>query len=221
MDIGQANDNELQKAIDDISASTNGTDSVNELEAQIQSQMGVPPVPPMPELQVPGVAPEAVAMPPNDGGVMSEAGVGSLDGAGAMPAFGQAPAQDAQLGQGGAMPETAPLAPETAPVMPGASMTEGGDTTLVAEPAMDTAVNNVEPVDTTTDLNTVKGEIVRDLYGLLDKVEAEPEAKFNVVKEMMSETGDRSMIVQGYKLAKSISDEKAKADALLYLFENA
>lgn len=64
MDNNQANENELQRAIDDITKN-NGTpasnDLVSELEAKIQNQMGVPPVPPMPPV---GMAPGGVNLMP-------------------------------------------------------------------------------------------------------------------------------------------------------------
>ena len=62
---------------------------------------------------------------------------------------------------------------------------------------------------------------MRDLYGLLDVVEGTPEMKFGIVREMIEETGDKSMIVKGYDVAKGIGDEKQKAEALMFLFENA
>jgi hypothetical protein len=188
MDIGQASDNELQKAIDDIATGAVNTSTVNELEAQIQNQMGVPPVPPVPEMQVPDMAPGANAMPPSVEGMME----------GVLPQ----------------QPEVMPEQPVVAPVE-----------NVVEAPLADTAAPEVAtvvpPVDTSADLNAVKGDIVRDLYPLLDKVEAKPEVKFNIIKEMMNETGDKSMIVKGYDVAKAIADEQVKAEALLYLFENA
>jgi len=191
MDIGQASDNELQKAIDDIATGAANTSTVNELEAQIQNQMGVPPVPPVPEMQVPDMAPGAGAMPPN---------VPSMDGM---------------------LEGVLPQAPEVASTQPMAPVENAVAEAPLADTAAAETATVVPPVDTSADLNTVKGDIVRDLYPLLDKVEAKPEVKFNIIKEMMNETGDKSMIVKGYDVAKSIADEQVKAEALLYLFENA
>ena len=63
MDI-QTNENDLQKAIDDITKGSAGMMAgADELEAQIQSQMGVPPVPPVPEATTMPVMPDASAVP--------------------------------------------------------------------------------------------------------------------------------------------------------------
>ena len=200
MDI-KANDNELQKAIDDITKGSAETAAgANELEAQIQSQMGVPPVPPVPEATTAPVMPDATAVP-----TMPEAPA-VPDMAATVP---EAPVAEPTV----PVPET--TATEEAPAISVPDVAPAMETP-VAEPAVD-----VTPADSPEKVDSVKGAIARDLYGLLDVVEAEPEKKFEVVKEMIEETGDKSMIVKGYDEAKAIADEKAKAEALLYLFENA
>lgn len=53
MDNSQTNENELQKAIDDITKNSGPVETgnvVSELESKIQNQMGVPPVPPVPPM---------------------------------------------------------------------------------------------------------------------------------------------------------------------------
>lgn len=212
MDI-QANDNnELQKAIDDITkGSADVATGASELEAQIQSQMGVPPVPPVPEATTAPVMPDATVVPPVAQGAEPAM---APDMAATVP---EAPVAEPSV----PVPET--TATEEAPAMgvtPGVDMSVMGMTNVGA-PAETPVTSEVAPVDTPENVDSVKGAIARDLYGLLDVVEAEPEEKFKVVKEMIEETGDKSMIVKGYDEAKNIADEKAKAEALLYLFENA
>lgn len=196
MDL-QANNNDLQKAIDDITkGGTEVAAGANELEAQIQSQMGVPPVPPMPEMTAAPVMPDASAVP-----VMQ-------DMAATVP---EAPVAEPAV----PVPET--TATEEAPAMDVPAGAPVADEPMAEQPANAQAM----PAETAGNVDSVKGAIARDLYGLLDMVDANPENKFKVVKEMIEETGDKSMIVKGYDEAKNIADEKVKAEALMYLFENA
>lgn len=192
MDINQTNENDLQKAIDDITKNAAAVPGASELEAQIQSQMGVPPVPPMPEVTTAPVMPDASVVP-------------------------EVPVPDLAA----TVPE-APVAEPTVPV-PETTATEEApaiNPEPVAAPEVQ-AAPEVVPADTSGDFESVKGAIVRDLYGLIDIVDGTPEEKFNVVREMIEDTGDTSMIVKGYDIAKNIADEKQKADALMFLFENA
>ena len=272
--------NELQKAIDNIqnnnNVMTDAAGAANELEAQIQSQMGVPPVPTMPEMAAPvmpevAVAPE-MAMPeavapevpaqaeasdafmtpevaqqvqenPNlEPRAMAEAPVEAPAPAEVTPAEGffdpsEVPtaevASESDFVENGEpqkpLEEVGAEAEEQAKKARQEAVAESmmndipeiSEEAEVAEPEPEVSESAPEPIDKTENLDSVKGSIARDLYGLLDVVEAEPEEKFKVIREMMEETGDHSLIVKGYDVAKKIGDEKAKAEALLYLFENA
>lgn len=157
MDINQTNDNELQKAIDDIANSeatpVDANAAMPDLESKIQDQMGtppVPPMPPMPEQPVPAQpAPEAVPAPANEPEIGPES-------------------------------KLAPVAPET-------------------------------------DIATVRTDIMRDLFPLMDKVEMTPERKWEIYRQMIDETHDNSMIGAAYDAVKGIGDDKERAEALLYL----
>lgn len=215
MDISQANDNELQKAIDSITKNNDsGAAGTNELEAQIQNQMGVPPVPPVPEVTGMPVMPDATTVPEATQTVGADASTMQIpDMAATVP---EAPVAEPTV----PVPET--TATEEAPTINPVGAPVAESVSPVADVAADEAVAvEVEPADKSGDFDSVKGAIVRDLYGLLDIVDGTPETKFEIVREMIEDTGDKSMIVKGYDIAKNISDEKEKAEALMFLFENA
>lgn len=191
MDINQANDNELQKAIDDIAktetAPVDPSAATTELEAKIQNQMGVPPMPPMPPMPVV----ENAAAP-----VAAEA-----------PATAPVPEQPVQdLAAGAPAAESVEAAAES--VEP------------AAEPAIEPE-STLEPVAPETDVEAVKTDMMRDLFPLMDKVEMTAERKWEIYKQMIDETHDNSMIGAAYEAVKGIEDEKERAEALLYLINLA
>ena len=70
------------------------------------------------------------------------------------------------------------------------------------------------PVD---DISATREGILRDLMPLMDKVEGEPERKFDIYKEAMDTLHDKNLVSGAYKEAAKISDENKKADALMTL----
>lgn len=221
MDISQTNDNELQKAIDDITsnAATDGAnDAVSELEAKIQNQLGVPPVPPMPDIPglgeveagvaagTPGaaVAPEVAPAAGDEALQAATAAVDAAEVASAAVA-GSVPTPEAM-----AIPE-APVASEAVNEAPVAvEMSASAPVAEVATP--------VTP-EANGDLQGVKVAMMHDLFPLMDKVNVQPEQKYEIYKEMLDTTSDKSMIAAAYEAAKGIADETARAEALLYLIE--
>lgn len=194
MDINQNND-ELQKAIDGITdAAANNTAS--DIEQQIQDQMGMPPapafdggMPPVPEPLAPAepVVPEPVAVEP-------------------APVLDAAPALDAPTLDAPAL---------DAPTL---------DAPAVEAPALDTApaldaAPAVAPVEAAAagNLESVKAEMMKELFPLMDKVQMESDEKFGIYQKMIDETNDDNMIPDAYQAAKGITDETKKAEALLYL----
>lgn len=187
-------ENELQKAIDDITKNGGLPDAQGdvaaELEAKIQDQMGTPPVPPMPAA---GDGP-AGTMPPADGATDAQADISAPE---------EAPQIVGSNGEINA--EAAPEAPipEIPSVQP------------AAEPAPETNVGGND------DINTVKEAMLRDLFPLMDKVDMGAEEKFELYKTMIDSSNDKSMISAAYEAAKGIADEKQKAEALLFLIRKA
>lgn len=199
MDASQANENELQKAIDDITSGAvaqqpAGNDVAAELESKIQNQMGMPPAP---------ETPVGMTMPP-----MPESSVEAMNPEAPLEAPAEAPAI---VGSGAAvMVNDAPSETQTVPV------TVGG-----GAPAEAPAEVNEPVVEADGDLGSVKQAMLRDLFPLMDKVELAPEQKYDIYKEMIETTGDKNMIPAAYEAVKGIADDAVKAEALLYLVDKA
>ena len=198
MDQNQTVDNDLQKAIDNITNTTN-IDPV--FSDPVAAPSSVPegdtgeldePVGPFPEPKVEMVPPTPEPIAPFEPIDIPELNV---------PEEAPAPA-----------PEPTPVAtPE--PVIP--------------EPAPVTAPVAPEPVaaPSTTpaaNLNTrqIKEAALRDLIPLLDHTNITPSQKFNICRNIFEDLRDYTVLEQAYRAASEIADETERAEALLYLVES-
>lgn len=68
-------------------------------------------------------------------------------------------------------------------------------------------------------LDSVKANILKDLAPLMDKIHVEPEKKFELYTDMLAENNDASIVGPAYETARQISDEEKRGEALLSLFE--
>lgn len=112
--------------------------------------------------------------------------------------------------------DTAPiLAPIPAPAAP-------------EPPAMPTFANGiVAPIGSAPkqaaygdpDLDRVKSSALSDLRPIIEKIELPAEKKFEVYKEIIDSMNDKACIEPAYNAAKNISDEKQRAEALLFIVE--
>lgn len=80
----------------------------------------------------------------------------------------------------------------------------------VAEPAP-----MVAPVASGSDLTTVKSEAINELRPLVDKLNVPAEEKFDTYLLLIRSTDDRSLIEPAHEIAKLITDEARRAQALL------
>ena len=198
MDQNQTVDNDLQKAIDNITNTTN-IDPV--FSDPVAAPSSVPegdtgeldePVGPFPEPKVEMVPPTPEPIAPFEPIDIPELNV---------PEEAPAPA-----------PELTPVAtPE--PVIP--------------EPTPVTAPVAPEPVATpsttpATNLNTrqIKEAALRDLIPLLDHTNMTPSQKFNICRNIFEDLRDYTVLEQAYRAASEIADETERAEALLYLVES-
>ena len=83
---------------------------------------------------------------------------------------------------------------------------------------------NDAPVDLGTppgdpDLDRVKSMALSDLRPIIENVDIEPEKKFKIYKEIIDLTEDKACIEPAYNAAKGIEDQKAKAEALLFVVD--
>ena len=69
------------------------------------------------------------------------------------------------------------------------------------------------------DLNKVKTMALSDLRPILENVDLPTEKKFKIYKDIIELTEDKACIEPAYNAAKLITDEKEKAEALLYVVE--
>ncbi len=82
----------------------------------------------------------------------------------------------------------------------------GGQNVPVTAPASDV------PAD---DLLNIKQDALHELSPLVDHLEQSPEEKFRTTMMMIQASDDHSLIRPAYDAAKQITDEKARAQALL------
>ena len=185
-------DNDLQKAIDDITNTTNIDPVFSDPVAAPSSvpegdtgELGEPVGPfPEPKLEVVAPAPEAIA---------------PLDAASSIPdlAMPEAPAAPAAPA-----PAEPVLAPAPAPEVP--------------------APEAPAPAEVPQNLNTteIKKAALRDLVPLLDKINMDPTQKFDIYRNIFEDLKDYTVLDPAYHAAREIADETKRAEALLYLVES-
>lgn len=205
MDQNQTVDNDLQKAIDDITNTTN-TDPV--FSDPVAAPSSVPegdtgeldePVGPFPEPKVEMVAPTPEPIAPFEPIDIPELNVPAPDSAAPTPA--PAPTEAAPA----PMPTPEPIMPP-APVAP--------------EPAMVTPPNSFTAPSSNLNMHQVKEAALRDLIPLLDRLNMTPSQKFNICRNIFEDLRDYTVLEQAYRAASDIADATERAEALLYLVES-
>ena len=192
MDPNQQNvDNDLQKAIDDITNTTNIDPVFSDPVAAPSSvpegdtgELGEPIGPfPEPKLEVVAPAPEGIA---------------PLDAASNIPDL--------------AMPEVPVTTPPTDPVLTPAPAPDI-PTPMAPVPIQDAPVQSLNTSE-------IKKAALRDLIPLLDKINMEPIQKFNIYRDIFEDLKDYTVLDPAYHAAREIIDETKRAEALLYLVES-
>lgn len=79
--------------------------------------------------------------------------------------------------------------------------------TPVPEPVVTSAAND--------DLNSIKTEALNELRPLVDKLNVEPEEKFDTYLLLLRSTDDKTLIAPAHEAARAITDEARRAQALL------
>lgn len=115
-----------------------------------------------------------------------------------------APADIAPL----APPIPAPIAPEP-PVMPAFA---GGIVAPIGSAPKQASYGD-------PDLDRVKSSALSDLRPIIEKIDIPAEKKFEVYKEIIDSQNDKACIEPAYNAAKNISNEKERAEALLFVIE--
>ena len=212
-------DNDLQKAIDDITKNTNvdpvfsdpvaAPSSVPEGDSGVLGEPVGPisdirpatapaprpmprPVAPAPRPVMPAPAPTPVAMP------MPPAPT-PMPTPATIPAPIPAPT-----------PVEASLPPAPEPVM----------SSVVSDVISESVMTTTPTSEIPTDMRSVKEAALRDLAPLLGKIPMDSSKKFNLYKNIHEELHDDSVIGDAYATAKDIADDTERGEALLYLVES-
>lgn len=108
----------------------------------------------------------------------------------------------------------APLEP---PVIPMPTLEEPPVATeepaTVEEPVVEPVA--APAVAVTDDLGAIKSEALNELRPLVDKLNVEPEEKFDTYLLLLRSTDDKTLIAPAYESAHAIADEARRAQALL------
>ena len=92
--------------------------------------------------------------------------------------------------------------------------------TPISKPISDTIVEKeVEPIPQSLNTSQVKKAALRDLIPLLDHINMNALQKFNIYRDIFDDLKDYTVLEPAYHAAREISDEKTRAEALLYLVE--
>jgi len=197
-------DNDLQKAIDDITNNTN-TDPV--FSDPVAAPSSVPegdtgeldePVGPFPDpaAEMLAHAAEPVVAPQYDPNALPELDVTMPEPI--APTAPMAPVEPVVS----ITPEPTPLAPETQPVI-----------------ETRTTINSTF-TPSTLNMHQVKEAALRDLVPLLDNLNMSPTQKFNIYRNVFEELRDYTVLERVYRAASEIPNDTERAEALLYLIES-
>ena len=107
-------------------------------------------------------------------------------------------------------PSEEPVAATPSPVLPDSIY--AATPAPVAEPAQ-TVVAPPSPVS--SDLDTIKQAALGELRPLVDKLDVNPEEKFDTYLLLLRSTDDKNLIEPAHDAAKNIADEARRAQALL------
>ena len=187
-------DNDLQKAIDDITKTTDA-DPIFSDPVAAPTPMPTPTPTSMPEMPVEpsftetAYASEEITSAPTTSPVMPEMPVAPM-AMPEMPAMPEAPMPTPEIAP-------APEAPE-APAKPVA-------------PFLETA---------NLDKNQVKEAALRELAPIADKLDIPASRKFEIYKNVIDNYKDTSVLEPAYRAASDIADEHERAEALLYIIDS-
>lgn len=220
--------NDLQKAIDQVNNSDNKDTNFD----SIKDQLGVPPmpptdgpgVPPMPAPFTADAAPvEGAPEATPDGAAPADAPAAPAD----VPvpeAPAETPAPENIAPDASASPaEESPAEPVNVtvgtPDLPPAqeAQPEAQEAPAAPEAASTDAPSAESILSGDNDLNKVREDVLRDLMPLMDKVQSDPEQKFEIYKDAMETLHDKGLVSGAYKVASQITDENKKAESLMDL----
>ena len=212
MDQNQTVDNDLQKAIDDITNNTN-IDPVFSDPVAAPSSIPEDDTGELSEPVGPFAAPvDTIAAPaPDLSAFVPEPPVAPVDALGA-PAF-SAPTPPVE-----AAPYAAP-APEFQPA-PAPAPVAQAIAPEPSEPVMQApAPAEVAPAPG-LNIHQIKTAALRDLIPIMDSLNLPPSQRFNICRSIFEDLHNYDVLEQAYRAASEIPDNSERAEALLYLVES-
>jgi hypothetical protein len=108
------------------------------------------------------------------------------------------------------MPTADDTAPAAEPEVPEAAAPQS-----FRQPAAMPSVSMPSMGDTADDLASIKLEALQHLKPLVGHLEQTPEEKFRTTMMMIQASDDQSLIPEAFAAAKALTDDKARAQALL------
>lgn len=90
-----------------------------------------------------------------------------------------------------------------------------GSTTSTLQTGESTVSSTTPPQPNVEDLLTIKQNALQALTPLVSHLEQTPEEKFKTTMMMIQASDDQSLVNEAYETAQKISDDKARAQALL------
>lgn len=114
-----------------------------------------------------------------------------------------------------------PAAPQTAmgAAFGTQQVTTGTDTPDVPVASAPEAVNIATEKPVENSLSDLKKQALGELKTLAEKVDLSAEDKFDIYKEVITETEDKSCLQQAYTAAQGIANEAEKVKALLFVVD--
>ena len=183
-------DSDLQKAIDDITKSTNSDPLFSDPVAApapvgpfetASMAPAMPPRAPMPTAPRPTMPPKAAPRP--------------------------APA-----------PAPMPVPEEVAPAEPVSAPVEEIEPTPIAHE--DEPEPKAPFMEGNLGIDQVKEAALRELAPIVDKLDISAEQKFGIYKDVIDNYHDSSVIESAYHAASDIKDDQSRAEALLYIIDS-
>lgn len=199
-------DNDLQKAIDNITNTTNVDPVFSDPVAAPSSvpegdsgELGEPVGPfPEPKVETPAPAPEPLAP-------LDPINIPDLNAPAPEPTSTSEPAPT--------LNQPAPLSEPTPAPEPVSEPTP--------EPAPKPSPEPTTPTSTETlNMHQVKEAALRDLVPLLDHLDMNASQKFDIYRNIFEELKDYTVLDPAYKAASEIPDDTERAEALFYLVKS-
>lgn len=104
---------------------------------------------------------------------------------------------------------------EETPTSPAVAGSEANSAPKMPQLPVDDPANIIPPSSNDDDLDSIKKDALTELRPLVDKLDLEPEEKFDTYLLLLRSTDDKTLIPQAHAAARNISDETRRAQALL------